>query len=227
MNEIIKLINLTKSYDGHTKVLDGINLSINNGEIAVITGQSGSGKSTLLNILGLLDVQTSGEYYLDNMLIDKKSNFNYARIRNRKISFIFQAYHLIPNLTVKDNLIIPLLYRDGLIIDLTDFNEKVDYYLQEFDLKSSENKRVDELSGGEKQRIGLCRALIADPEIILADEPTGNLDNINKIKIMDIFREISKNLKKTIIIVTHDYDFCKIANRKFHLTGGKIIEEII
>jgi ABC-type lipoprotein export system ATPase subunit len=207
--------------------LKGVNLVINRGDIAVITGQSGSGKSTLLNILGLLDSHDDGNYYLDGKLIKLKDNKEFASLRNRKIGFVFQAYHLISNLTVKENLIIPLLYRSEKIINQTKFDNDVNNLLAKFELLNLLNQKVGGLSGGEKQRISLCRALIADPEIILADEPTGNLDEINKSKIMMLFQSISKQLKKTIIIVTHDIQFKEIANKTYQISGGNLIEEIL
>ena len=211
MSEIIRLENLTKTYDGYNYVLKGINLVINKGDIAVITGQSGSGKSTLLNIIGLLDSYNDGRYFLDNEIVTLKENKELALLRNKKIGFIFQAYHLIANLTVKENLIIPLLYKEGRMIDLNEFDKTVDDLLERFGLLDLLNKKVGGLSGGEKQRICLCRALMSDPEIILADEPTGNLDGYNKDKIMTVFQNISKELGKTILIVTHDNQFKEIS----------------
>ncbi len=227
MSEIIRLENLTKTYDGYNYVLKGINLVINKGDIAVITGQSGSGKSTLLNIIGLLDSYNDGRYFLDNEIVTLKENKELALLRNKKIGFIFQAYHLIANLTVKENLIIPLLYKEGRMIDLNEFDKTVDDLLERFGLLDLLNKKVGGLSGGEKQRICLCRALMSDPEIILADEPTGNLDGYNKDKIMTVFQNISKELGKTILIVTHDNQFKEIANKSFHISGGYLIDEVL
>ena len=205
MSKIIELQKLKKSYNGRNFVLNGVDLVINSGEIAVITGQSGSGKSTLLNVLGLLDSYDEGSYYLD-------SNF--------------QSYHLISNLTVKENLMIPLLYRQGRTVNLKKFDDDVRELLQRFDLIDMLDQKVSGMSGGEKQRISLCRALIADPEIILADEPTGNLDEGNKEKIMETFQNIGKQFKKTVLIVTHDNQFKEIADRSFHISGGYLIEEV-
>ena len=226
MSEIIKLEKLRKTYDGRNFILKGVDLIIHSGEIVVITGQSGSGKSTLLNIIGLLDSHTDGNYYLDKKIIKLKENRETALLRNEKIGFVFQAYHLISNLTVKENLIIPLLYRKAQTIDLNQFNLNMCNLLGQFDLLDLLDQKVMGLSGGEKQRISLCRALIANPEIILADEPTGNLDEVNKNKIMLLFQNISKKLKKTILIVTHDKQFKEIANRSFNISGGYLIEEI-
>lgn len=226
MSKIIELQKLKKSYNGRNFVLNGVDLVINSGEIAVITGQSGSGKSTLLNVLGLLDSYDEGSYYLDSNLVKLKENREFALLRNRKFGFVFQSYHLISNLTVKENLMIPLLYRQGRTVNLKKFDDDVRELLQRFDLIDMLDQKVSGMSGGEKQRISLCRALIADPEIILADEPTGNLDEGNKEKIMETFQNIGKQFKKTVLIVTHDNQFKEIADRSFHISGGYLIEEV-
>lgn len=218
-NEIvIQLKNIRKTYDKKKYVLNGIDLSLHKGEMVVIEGKSGAGKSTLMNVLGLLDEYNDGEYLLYNKKIKKK---DYNKIRAKKIGFVFQAYHLIESISVRENIMLPFLYNDAEIDD----EVKMEYerFLEKFGLKDLENQKTGDLSGGEKQRVAIVRALIKNPEIIIADEPTGNLDIENTNVVIGAFREL-KNEGKLIIIVTHDITIAKEEDRKLYIRNGKIEE---
>lgn len=217
-NVVIELKNIKKTYDNKMNVLNGIDLCLCKGEVAVIEGKSGAGKSTLMNIIGFLDDFNEGEYLLHNETIKKK---NYSKIRAQMIGFVFQAYHLIESITVRDNIVLPFLYSDYEF----DNNAKKYYeqLLEKFGLKELEYKKASLLSGGEKQRVAIVRALIKNPEIIIADEPTGNLDVDNTELVIDAFRQL-KDEGKVVIIVTHDVNIAKENDRKLYLRDGKIIE---
>ncbi len=184
---------------------------------------SGAGKSTLLNILGLIDFKFSGDYYLDGVLINNLKKNELTKFRNKKISYIFQAYNLINNLTVYDNLTLPLLYND------TKYNEeyirKIDDVLRELNILYLKDNKASILSGGEKQRVSIARAILMDTEIVIADEPTGNLDKENKNILLSYFKLLKEKYGKTIIIVTHDDDMLELADKKYILSNGKIYEK--
>lgn len=204
-----------------TKVLKGVDLSISKGEFVCIFGESGSGKSTLLNILGLLDDATIGTYKLDGVDIRKLSKKESAFIRNQKIGFVFQAYHLIPELNALENLVVPLGYAGMRKKE----REKIAYeLLTEFGIDDLEKKHVSQMSGGEQQRIAIMRAIINKPQILLADEPTGNLDKENSQTIMNLFERLNKQ-GMTIVMVTHDTSLAKYGTRVVHVEDGRIIEK--
>lgn len=204
-----------------TKVLKGVDLSISKGEFVCIFGESGSGKSTLLNILGLLDDTTIGTYKLDGVDIRKLSKKESAFIRNQKIGFVFQAYHLIPELNALENLVVPLGYAGMRKKE----REKIAYeLLTEFGIDDLEKKHVSQMSGGEQQRIAIMRAIINKPQILLADEPTGNLDKENSQTIMNLFERLNKQ-GMTIVMVTHDTSLAKYGTRVVHVEDGRIIEK--
>ncbi len=221
MSDIIKLENITKKFD--RVILDSLNLIIEKSTITVIKGMSGAGKSTLLNILGLIDFKFSGDYYLDGVLINNLKKNELTKFRNKKISYIFQAYNLINNLTVYDNLTLPLLYND------TKYNEeyirKIDDVLRELNILYLKDNKASILSGGEKQRVSIARAILMDTEIVIADEPTGNLDKENKNILLSYFKLLKEKYGKTIIIVTHDDDMLELADKKYILSNGKIYEK--
>lgn len=227
MNKIVRLKGISKIYKNDKKILDKINLELLSGEIVVITGPSGCGKSTLLNIVGLIDTPSFGEYYLDNVNVYNLKEKNISQIRNERIGYIFQAYHLITNLSVLENIFIPLLYKKKQQFNIDFYNKKIEDILKMLEIYDLKNEKVENLSGGEKQRVAIARALITDPTIILADEPTGNLDSVNRDKIIEIFEKIRNDLNKTILIVTHDFKISRSANRWFELIGGKLIEKNI
>lgn len=204
-----------------TKVLKGVDLSISKGEFVCIFGESGSGKSTLLNILGLLDDATIGTYKLDGVDIRKLSKKESAFIRNQKIGFVFQPYHLIPELNALENLVVPLGYAGMRKKE----REKIAYeLLTEFGIDDLEKKHVSQMSGGEQQRIAIMRAIINKPQILLADEPTGNLDKENSQTIINLFERLNKQ-GMTIVMVTHDTSLAKYGTRVVRVEDGRIIEK--
>lgn len=220
---ILKLNNIHKNYgkgNSEVKALRGIDLDINQGDLIAIMGPSGCGKSTLLNILGCIDYPDKGEYRIENNLIDFKKMNSLADIRNHKISFIFQNFALIKDLTVLENVMLPLKFRH------IKYHEKVNQavkYLDELDIKNMKSKYITELSGGQQQRVAIARALTQQTEIILADEPTGSLDEENTIKIMEILSSLSQKYNKTIIIVTHENLVAKYCNKILYMKDGKWI----
>jgi putative ABC transport system ATP-binding protein len=216
---LIKLTEVNKIYD-FTNALEDINLSIEKGELVAIMGPSGSGKSTLLNILGCIDIPTSGEYKLDNEIVSKLSSKKLASIRNKKIGYIFQNFNLLNDYNLLDNVSIPLTYskkRDR------SMKSKVFDLLKEVGLEEHVEKTPNKLSGGQKQRVAIARALINNPEIILADEPTGSLDQKTGLMIMDMLKKINSQ-GYTVIIVTHDINIANQCNRKIFINDGRIVQ---
>lgn len=200
--EILKTENLTKIYgkgENIVKALDGISLTVERGEFLAIVGPSGSGKSTLLHSIGGVDTPTSGKIYIDGIDISKYSSKELALFRRRKVGLIYQFYNLIPNLTVKHNIELPLKL-DNRTVEKAFFNEIVG----KLGIDSKLENFPNELSGGQQQRVAIARSLIYSPSIILADEPTGNLDRKNSQEIIDILKYFNHTLKQTIIVITHD-----------------------
>lgn len=221
--EILKVNNLCKVYGkGSTKViaLDDINFSVEKGEFVSVIGSSGSGKSTLLHILGAVDKPTLGHVYIDKEEIFKKNDNDLAILRRRKVGLIYQFYNLIPILNVVENISLPVL------LD----NKKVDNaYLEELldllDLKARKNHLPNELSGGQQQRVAIGRALMARPSILLCDEPTGNLDTKASLEIMNLLKIANTKYNQTIIMITHDMNLTKYANRIIEIKDGKIVSD--
>jgi putative ABC transport system ATP-binding protein len=224
MNELIKLKDMWKIYDmGEVKVpaLRNVNLTIKKGEFIAILGKSGSGKSTMLNSVGCLDTPTKGTIHLDEFDIQELTESELASIRGKKIGFIFQSFNLIPSLTALQNVMLPMIFqhipRDERIkkatklLHLVDLNERLDH-------------RPSQLSGGQQQRVAIARALANDPEVILADEPTGNLDTKTELDIIKMLKEMHKK-GKTIIMITHNHKLAKIAERIIKLEDGEIKNE--
>ena len=220
MINIIEIKNLSKVYDNEIKVLDNINLSIKKGELIAIMGPSGSGKSTLLNILGLIDVQSSGNYYIEGKEVKDLMKNKPNLVRNKLFGFIFQYYTLLKQYTVIENVMLPLTYRK---ISNKERVEKSILYLKKVGLFHLKDKKINKLSGGQQQRVAIARALVTEPEIILADEPTGNLDQKTGQDIMDLLIEINA-AGKTVIIVTHDYNIAKQCSRIVRVIDGKIFQ---
>ena len=218
---VISLRRATKTFgfdDSATDAIVSINLEIQRGEFVAIMGPSGCGKTTLLNILGLLDQPTIGRYLFNGRDVGKFSSSRKARIRNREIGFIFQNFNLVTNMTVLDNVVLPLTYRHGWNYKNL---EKASQLLDAIGLKNREYFKPNQLSGGQMQRVAIARALISRPSIILADEPTGNLDSNNSQVIMDLLTELHKK-GNTILMVTHNPELLKFASRVIYMRDGQI-----
>jgi len=220
---MIELQNLTKVYRmGNIEVpaLRGVTLSINTSEMVAIMGASGSGKSTMMNILGCLDVPTSGQYLLDGEDVGRLADDRLAEIRNRKIGFVFQTYHLLPRLTALANVEMPLLYGNG-----QNRRQRAMDALKKVGLADRMNHRPAELSGGQQQRVGIARALVKDPTLLLADEPTGNLDTQSSEDIVKILQGLNHQEGLTVIIITHEADIATATRRIISMRDGQIIED--
>jgi putative ABC transport system ATP-binding protein len=221
-NQVIFLEDIKKSYyikEEEFPILKGINLSIKKGEFIALMGPSGSGKSTLLNIIGALDKPTKGRYQIQNELVSNLSNDRLAEIRNKYIGFIFQNFHLIPTLSSLENVSLPSFYSGEENI------KKAKSLLTMVGLADQFKKKPNELSGGQRQRVAIARSLINDPEFILADEPTGNLDSKTGKEIMDLILSLKKDHKKTILMVTHDPHLATLADKIIYLKDGRITKE--
>ena len=221
---MIELKNISKSYtlgEQELKVLDNINFKVEKGEFVSIIGPSGSGKSTMMNILGLLDVADSGEYLLDNKSIKEANDSILADIRNKKIGFIFQSFNLLPKMNALENVQVPLMYRG---INKKESQKRAYEILEKVGLKGREKHMPSQLSGGQQQRVAIARALIGNPEIILADEPTGALDSKTGNEVMELLQELNKE-GQTIILITHDISIANRANRIVKMMDGKLEEE--
>lgn len=223
--ENIVIKNLKKYYnegtDTEVKVLNNINLSINEGDLCSIVGASGSGKTTLLYILGCLDKQTAGEYFLGGNDVSKLSEKELATLRNSQFGFILQDFGLIEEDTVYDNIYVPLLFSKK----RKNIENKIDTLLEKLEILELKNKKVKKLSGGQRQRVAIARALINNPEIILADEPTGSLDSKNSKIIVNLLLDLNKQ-GKTVIIVTHNLEIAEKTNKRFSIKDGVIKEYI-
>ena len=222
-NTIIKLDNVKKHYlmgESTVKALDGVDVKINKGDFVVIIGPSGSGKSTMMNMVGALDLPTKGEIYLDEQNIANLRESELAQIRGSKIGFVFQTFNLIPTLTSLENIMLPMIFQG---INKQERIKRAEKILEDVKLTHRRNHLANELSGGERQRVAIGRALANNPEVILADEPTGNLDTKTGAEILKLFVELNKK-GKTIILVTHDLDLIKYANKVLKLKDGKIVK---
>lgn len=221
---IIKVENLTKVYDTgaiQVEALSNVNLSIEEEEYVAIMGASGSGKSTLMNILGCLDRLTDGKYILDDVDVSTLNDNELAAIRNKKIGFVFQAFNLLPRLSALGNVELPMVYAG---LTKSDRLQKAKAALEKVGLGDRMHHRPNELSGGQKQRVAIARALVNDPAIILADEPTGNLDTKSSEEIMDIFEDLN-NEGVTIVMVTHERDIAQHTKRAVEFRDGEIISD--
>ena len=219
----IELRNVIKTYrigDIEVGALRGVSVSIEAGEMVAIMGASGSGKSTMMNILGCLDVPTSGEYYLEGENVGRLGDDRLADIRNRKIGFVFQTYNLLPRLTALANVELPLLYGNG-----HNRRRRSLHALNRVGLADRVGHRPVELSGGQQQRVGIARALVKEPSILLADEPTGNLDSQSSEEVVGILQDLNRREGLTVIIVTHEPDIAAATRRTITMLDGRVTDD--
>ena len=224
MEELIKIRDMCKIYnpgENEVRALDHVNLDISRKEFVAIIGHSGSGKSTLMNMLGCLDVPTSGTYVLDGKDVSTLTDDEQSDIRNKEIGFIFQGFNLIANLTALENVELPLIYRG---VPLKERRELAAKALEIVGLANRSTHKPSEMSGGQQQRVAIARAIAQAPPIILADEPTGNLDSASTKEIMDILRRLHEE-GRTVILITHDNEIAATAKRIIRILDGKIVED--
>lgn len=224
---LIELKHITKSYalDGFDlKILKGISLRIDNGEFVAIMGPSGSGKSTLMNILGCLDKPSSGHYLLDGINVEKRSSDELAAIRNQKIGFVFQGFNLLSRTTALENVELPMVYAG---LDDETRRKRAEAALKSVGLLDRMHHQPNQLSGGQQQRVAIARAIVNDAPIIFADEPTGNLDTKMSVEIMNLFTKLNQEMKRTIILVTHEEDIAKYAKRIIRIVDGEISTDVV
>ena len=218
---LIQLEDVTKIYKmGEVEVgaLQGVTLEIEEGEMTAIMGSSGSGKSTLMNVIGCLDVPTSGSYFLDDEDVGSLSDNRLAEIRSRQIGFVFQTYNLLPRLSARANVELPLMYGSG-----SNRRRRALDALERVGLADRANHKPAELSGGQQQRVGIARALAKEPRIMLADEPTGNLDSASSAEIMDILKQLNEHEGLTVILVTHENDIAAQTRRIVTMLDGRVV----
>jgi putative ABC transport system ATP-binding protein len=217
--ELRDIVKLYRMGDQEVYAVAGISFAIEPGEMVAITGASGSGKTTLMNIIGCLDRPTSGEYLLDGEDVSQLSENALARIRNRKIGFVFQNFNLLPRMTALENVEVPLLYAG-----LAHAKDQAMAALERVGLASRAHHEPNQLSGGQRQRVAIARALVTNPTIILADEPTGNLDSRTSIEIMDLFTKLNEQ-GVTLVIVTHEPDIAAWCRRVIQMRDGKVLDD--
>ena len=215
MRDIIKTFNIGK--ENELEILHGIDLDVYKGEFLSVVGQSGSGKSTLMNIIGLLDKQTSGTYFLDGNDMSLAKDEELSGIRNKKIGFVFQNFNLIPRISAMKNIELPMTYAN---VSKTESEERALELLELVDMAERKDHNPNELSGGQKQRVAIARALANNPDIILADEPTGALDTKTGRAVMDLFHKINKNQDSTIVLITHNRELAKETSRIVTMEDG-------
>ena len=220
MKPLIRLSGIKKTV-GSEQILKGINLEIYEGEFVSIIGASGSGKSSLLYIMGLLDKPTEGEVFFEDEKIDYSKDKRLSYLRNSKLGFVFQFHYLVQELSLLDNVILPAIKKG---VPIKEARERAMALLERLGLKGKENRKPYEISGGEMQRTAIARALINQPKVLLADEPTGNLDSTNTQRVMDIFKEINKS-QTTIVMVTHEIDLARQTKRIVELKDGSVIKQ--
>ena len=218
---ILNSKNLIKSYQNGDKrlvVLNGINIELETGTITTIIGESGSGKSTLLNVLSSLDTFDSGKLLIENEEISSLNEKKMSSFRNEKIGFIFQFHHLLPDFTILDNVLIPLWIKNGF-----GQYDRPRELLDEFGLLKIKDKYPTEISGGERQRVAIIRSIVNEPKILFADEPSGNLDEKNSTKLIDLFKRINRDFNMTIMLTTHNPSIAKVGNEVYELKSGTLI----
>lgn len=223
--KLIKLVNVVKIYkfgENEIKALDGVTVEIDRGEFLCVMGPSGSGKSTFMNIVGCLDIPTSGKYYLEGTDVSTMNAEQLAEIRNKKIGFVFQQFNLLPRAKVWENVELPLIYAG---IPSKERKNKALELLSKVSLLDKAEYFPRQLSGGQQQRVAIARALVNNPSILLADEPTGNLDSKSSIEIIELFRKLNEEEGITTIIVTHEPDIASFGKRQIRFLDGKIISD--
>ena len=226
MEELIEIRDMCKIYnpgENEVRALDHVNLTINRNEFVAIIGQSGSGKSTLMNMIGCLDVPTEGTYILNGQNVSKLSDNELSDIRNKEIGFIFQGFNLIPGLTALENVELPLIYRG---VGKKERLRLSEIALEKVGLRNRMDHKPSEMSGGQQQRVAIARAIAQAPPVILADEPTGNLDSGSTQEIMEILKGLHKE-KRTVILITHDNEIAARAKRIIRIMDGKIVADIV
>jgi putative ABC transport system ATP-binding protein len=220
---MIRMTNLRKVYRTgliETDALAGFSIHVQKGEFLAIMGPSGSGKTSFLNVAGLLDTFDDGEYLLDGQSVKGLSDEQQSRLRNRKIGFIFQSFNLVPDLDVFDNIDVPLRYRR---LPAMERRERIEGALDKVGLTARTHHLPSQLSGGQQQRVAIARALVGEPEILLCDEPTGNLDSLTSRQIMDTLEQVNSG-GVTLVIVTHDRELAARAHRRLHILDGKVVD---
>ena len=223
---VIAVSNLTKVYqmgDVEVRALRGVSLSITAGDFVTVIGPSGSGKSTFMHILGCLDRPTSGQYILDNQDVSTLSRDELAEVRNQRIGFVFQGFNLLARTSALDNVELPLLYRSG--IRANERHQLARQMLETVGLGDRMDHHPNQLSGGQQQRVAIARSLINQPSIVLADEPTGNLDSRTSIEIMDIFQRLNRESGITVILITHEHEIAEYGNRIIRFRDGKVVSD--
>lgn len=220
VNDAVNLVKIYKNGSEELKVLDNVSIKVFEGDFMAVLGPSGSGKSTLMNILGCLDIPTAGDYHLDGLNVLTATDNELAEIRNRKIGFIFQKFNLLPRLTALQNVMLPLLYRG---IDEAEAMARAKDKLTLLGLDQRLGHRPNELSGGQQQRVAIARAIVGNPQLLLADEPTGNLDSKSSEDAMGIFKELNEQ-GNTIVIITHDVEVADQVKKLVYIRDGRLYE---
>jgi putative ABC transport system ATP-binding protein len=226
MPHVISVRNLVKTYvvgEVEVRALRGVNLDVEPGEFLAVTGPSGSGKSTFMHIAGCLDRPTSGQYFLDGQDVSRMSKDQLAAVRNNKIGFVFQGFNLLSRTSALDNVELPLLYRGGL--KAPDRHKRAIEVLTAVGLGQRTDHHPNQLSGGQQQRVAIARALINQPSILLADEPTGNLDTRTSIEVMDIFQSLNRERGITVLLITHEMDIAEYGTRIVTFRDGQVVSD--
>ena len=226
MPPVISVRNLVKTYvvgEVEVRALRGVNLEVQTGEFLAVTGPSGSGKSTFMHIIGCLDRPTSGQYFLDGKDVSRMSKDALADVRNTKIGFVFQGFNLLSRTTALDNVELPLLYRGGL--KTAERHRRALTALEAVGLKDRADHHPNQLSGGQQQRVAIARALINEPSILLADEPTGNLDTKTSIEVMGIFQQLNRERNITVVLITHEHDIAEYGTRTASFRDGVVVND--
>jgi len=228
MSTVIGVKNLIKTYvvgEVEVRALRGVNLDVQRGEFLAVTGPSGSGKSTFMHIVGCLDRPTSGQYFLDGQDVSKMSKDALAAVRNKKIGFVFQGFNLLTRTTALDNVELPLLYNNKNGLRAADRHKRALASLDAVGLGQRYHHMPNQLSGGQQQRVAIARALINEPSIILADEPTGNLDTRTSIEVMGIFQRLNKERGITVLLITHEMDIAEYGTRLIRFRDGRVVAD--